>query len=108
MEVKEQLLKWISCFKNADMSYKRDICITEKGDRFILKLYTFENIYSIVATKDKRYLGCIYSSRKPRAGETWTRGGDLADGEYNDSTWFKILGDIIGTELVKIEDKEVE
>ena len=104
-ELKKQLLKWVSSFKNADISYKGDDCIEEHDNRIVLKLYTDKNVYSIMAKLSVRnggYLGAGYSCRKPRAGETWTRGGDLADGDFSYETWIKIMGDIIGTELVKI------
>lgn len=49
------------------------------------------------------YLGCQVSSRKPRAGETWTRGNDLPDGPLTRETWEKIKTSILKYELVKIE-----
>lgn len=54
---------------------------------------------------DAGYLGCIASSRKPRAGETWTRGSDLHDGDLNKETWYGILADIVSYESVKIHKK---
>lgn len=76
-----------------------------EGNRVLLKLFTDNNEYSIIAhpsKDDKGYLGCVSSCRKPRAGETWTRGSDLPDGPYNDKTALNILKSIIGYELVKI------
>lgn len=51
------------------------------------------------------YLGCTVTARKPRAGEDWVRGNDLADGAYCKETWRKIKDDIISYELVKIIKK---
>mgnify|MGYP001560171729 CR=1 FL=1 len=72
-------------------------------------LYTDINRYSIVAhegnSEKRSYLGCTASSRKPRAGEDWTRGRDLADGPLSDETWHKILADIVSYELVDVVDK---
>ncbi len=68
------------------------------------KIYTDKNSYQIVAhERDKNsYLGCQGSSRKPRAGEDWTRGNDLHDGDFSEETWHRILGDILSYEMVKI------
>ena len=69
------------------------------------RIYTHDNSYSIVArTKPGggSYLGCIASSRKPRAGEDWTRGNDLADGDISDETWNQIIADIVSYELVTV------
>ena len=69
-------------------------------------IYTDTNKYSIVAkdesTSRQSYLGCTSSSRKPRAGEDWNRGNDLADGPLDEETWRKILADIVSYELVKV------
>ena len=43
------------------------------------------------------------SSRKPRAGEDWTRGNDLTDGKFNKDTWDNIVADILSCELVDIK-----
>lgn len=72
------------------------------------RLYTDHHAYSIRAqvptTADERgYLGCTVSRRKPRAGEDWTRGSDLADGPFSMQTWTRILSDIIGYELVPLD-----
>ena len=54
------------------------------------------------AIMDAGYLGCGSSSRKPRAGEDWHRGSDLADGPLTEETWHKIIGDIVSYELVRV------
>ena len=85
--------------------------------------YTHDHVYSIVAKKHavhketkengkvvsasnaSTYLGCTVQVRKPRAGEDWTRGNDLADGKYCYETWQRIKDDIIAYELVKLNLK---
>lgn len=51
---------------------------------------------------DAGYLGCVASCRKVRAGESWTRGDDLADGPYSEKTWQGILADIVRHEMVAL------
>lgn len=80
---------------------------TEKPheDRLTVYIYTDTNKYQISARKgenDAGYLGCISSCRKPRAGEDWHRGNDLADGPLTRETWERIKGDIISYEMVKV------
>jgi len=53
------------------------------------------------------YLGCAAGTRKPRAGEDWTRGNDLSDGAFTYKTWRKIKNDIIAHELVKVAKREI-
>lgn len=80
------------------------------GCDFRFRIYTDTNAYSISARNGlvsdtppmRGYLGCIASCRKPRAGEDWQRGSDLADGPLTEDTWHKILGDIVSYELVKV------
>jgi len=71
---------------------------------FKIRIYTNVNCYTIVARehKDRIYLGCVVSSRKPRAGEDWTRGNDLPDGDLSLDTWERIKNGIIRYELIKI------
>lgn len=68
-------------------------------------IYTETNEYTIRANaenSDRGYLGCSAMSRKPRAGENWNRGRDLADGSLSPETWHAILADIVSFELVRI------
>uniref|UniRef100_A0A6M3Y4J0 Uncharacterized protein n=1 Tax=viral metagenome TaxID=1070528 RepID=A0A6M3Y4J0_9ZZZZ len=101
--------------------------VDHKPDRLNLKFFTKDHRYSVSAkypegakppltyvmdgstgtevTGDRGhlgYLGCIAQTRKPRAGEDWNRGNDLADGIYHRGTWNNILNDIIAYELVKV------
>lgn len=85
-----------------------------KKERLHLILYTKDHQYGIHAVlsgarkdykgeeKDNGYLGCIAITRKPRAGEDWNRGRDLADGSYSEKTWNEIVNDIVAMELVKV------
>ncbi len=84
--------------------YGRDSKFIWKYDeeRTNVTLYTDGHSYHITATED--YLGCGVSCRKPRPGEDWTRGSDLADGKLNEETWNRILRDIIAYELKTISD----
>lgn len=69
------------------------------------RIYTQDHIYSItvIESPDGGYLGCIASTRKPRAGEDWTRGNDLPDGKLNYETWCKIKDAILRYELVPLD-----
>jgi len=74
-------------------------------------LYTATNRYSITATfrgdNNKNYLGCTASSRKSRAGEDWTRGNDLPDGDLSERTWQRILAGIVRYELQTIHRQDL-
>lgn len=71
------------------------------------KIYTDINAYTFSARHgpgEHTYLGCTSCCRKPRAGETWHRGSDLADGPLAPETWHRILADIVSYEMVKIHE----
>lgn len=72
----------------------------------IVNLYTDHHKYYFVAIEredeSKGYLGCQVSARKPRAGETWTRGNDLPDGELSEKTLEQIKNAIVAYELVPL------
>ena len=74
------------------------------------ELFTKTNKYTIRAVcrdNGQNYLGCVASSRMPRAGETWCRGNDLYDGDLSEQTWQRIIFDIVCYELVeKVAPKE--
>lgn len=80
-----------------------------KKDKDVINLviYTETNSYSINArlpeNNNNGYLGCVLNRRKSLVGEDWTRGADLADGDYKEETFIKIMGDIISHELKDIE-----
>lgn len=67
--------------------------------------YTDEHKYYIVAIErsvGRSYLGCQVSTRKPRAGEDWSRGNDLPDGDFTKETWNSIIEAVVRYELVKL------
>jgi len=99
-DYKEQLREWL---EELDKWGRGDKVLWEYGEDFArAKIYTDGNEYNIRAHAD--YLGCIVNSRKPRPGEDWHRGNDLADGKLNYETWNRILRDIIAYELKSISD----
>ena len=69
-------------------------------NRIGVRIFTKDNIYQIGAKET--YLGCIVSRRKPRAGESWTRGSDLPDGKFKRETWESIKNAIVRFEFVKV------
>lgn len=76
--------------------WDRNVVVDNEG--FRLFLYTTDYRYCIVMRDG--YMGCVASCRKPRAGEDWDRGGDLADGKCNQDTWDRIMTDIVCNELI--------
>ena len=105
-------LKEISRFSKVE-----DFVLPDYKDGIHVYIYTHNNEYSIRARASRPnndasennnygYLGCMAKTRKPRAGEDWNRGRDLADGKYCKETWDKIKNDIISYELVKIVQKQ--
>jgi hypothetical protein len=109
-EMKTQLEEWLGI--GSHFKYKMEDCSTidEENTRVRVYLFTKTNKYSISASlpdlnrkeDDKGYLGCTTSCRTPRAGEVWTRGSDLPDGDFSFETWIKIISSIVNYELVKI------
>jgi hypothetical protein len=100
-------MKIISRYGNVD-SVSQIFRDKKDPERTFLLIFTEEHSYHISAyapteKRPKGYLGCITSCRKPRVGETWTRGNDLADGPYNKETFIKIIGDIVSYELKTIQ-----
>lgn len=86
-----------------DQGEENDPQIFDHTWRF--SIYTDNNRYAIVAVEHKlgrSYLGCISQSRKPRAGEDWHRGRDMADGGLSEETWRRILADIVSYEMVRV------
>ena len=100
---REKLKGYIAELEGA--KFGRDSKFIWKYDegRTNVTLYTDGHSYHITAT-DTDWLGCGVSCRKPRPGEDWTRGSDLADGKLNEKTWNRILRDIIAYELKTISD----
>ena len=99
IDFKETFLKWLDeiTLGSKELYYK--IRIDEK-DRFSIYLYTYNNRYCISCKR--QYLGGTSCCRKSRAGEDWTRGHDLPDGNFCRQTWESIKNSIIKTELEQV------
>ena len=109
-----ELAQWIKPLCRFNKDFEDFIEADYKEKKLYLKIYTKEHKYNISARLDvgklgngemlaiDGYLGCIGTVRKPRAGEDWTRGNDLADGSYSKETWDRIVRDILAYELVKV------
>jgi len=106
-----ELIKWlkrISRYGNIErtmifLHYSKE----NGGERINVKFFTAEHVYGISArlpnANDYGYLGCISSCRKPKVGETWTRGSDLSDGKYSEDTFIKIMSDIVSYEMKNLQ-----
>jgi hypothetical protein len=109
---RDQMKEWIwsgkfGSLKNFDL--RIDTSDPSAGrHRVVLKFNTITHSYSVVGKpaspvrppeSDTGYLGCVMSDRLPLAGETWTRGSDLADGSFSRATWDRIVQDILSAEL---------
>jgi len=106
LEMKEQLIEWMNDMKHGYRDFNMYMEVKDKGWIKIV-MFTHVNKYTIMVRPSVSnfrcaYLGATASSRTSRAGESWTRGNDLTDGKFCRETWIKILGDIVGYELVKI------
>lgn len=89
--IKDRLEQWFGQMK----FNQQRVVWEERTDGYRLRLYGSQYEYVIVAfTSD--YLGAVST----RHGT----GNDLADGPFTLSTWYKILSDIVGCELIKQED----
>ena len=105
-EISVLLGEWVPelCGTSGINKYVHMIEDTESGEFRSVKflLYTEDHQYSIKGTvreDGSGYLGCIVSARKPRAGEDWTRGNDLPDGDFTKGTWDEIIRAIARYEL---------
>ena len=103
-------LSELAIFKNDDQIFK---LVNSEGHsdgkgnfrtKETYQFFTTINRYTInvVDKNDSSYLGCTMSERMPRAGEDWTRGSDLPDGDCSRETWEKIKNAIIAVELVEL------
>ena len=107
-ELRKQLIEWMILYVydwSPATKQKWEDYITDDPDnnRFRMLIYTDKNSYSIsvhYSEDGKHYLGCIASARKPRAGEDWTRGNDLPDGDFSIETFNKIMLKIVGYEMI--------
>lgn len=121
----EDVKKWYDRDLGRYAAWDHSVELVERNiSKLRLRLYTDNQCYTITANDpmklvapgggfaegdygfDKGYLGCIATCRKPRAGEDWNRGSDLADGPLTEETWHRILGDIVSYEVVRVHRKE--
>lgn len=70
--------------------------------------FTGEHRYAIHAHIGRQpdgygYVGCVACARKPRPGETWTRGNDLPDGPYVRKTFDRIVQRIVSYEMKNLQ-----
>ena len=113
------------------IGWLKPICLYDKIEDFVIADYKEKMLHLKIFTKDHQYrigaklpevkndgwplqagqerevvnngyLGCISETRKPRAGEDWSRGNDLVDGSYSKETFEEIVHDILAYELVKV------
>lgn len=100
------LIKWLRSVSRYG-NIKSTVLLLKYEGRICAKFFTNDHIYSISARQPSEkydgYLGCTASCRKPRAGETWTRGSDLADGIYKEETFIHILKDIVSYEMKSLQ-----
>ena len=74
-----------------------------------VKIWTSTNEYRVCVSPrptgglEDAYMGASASTRKPRAGEAWTRGNDLPDGNFSKELWQEIM-----VAIVKYEAQEVK
>lgn len=122
MEVLTQIKEWLSelLYRTNDIEDHFKIReIDNKKEGYFVNFFTRTNQYQMIVTPSveprKIYFGCQVTTRKRRAGETWDRGNDLSDGQFNEETWLRIKNAIISYELVKISkiergaiDEEIE
>jgi len=99
-------IKWLRSASRYG-NIKRTVLLISRKDRICAKFFTGEHVYSISAKlpyeDSQGYLGCVGDCRKPRVGETWTRGSDLADGKYKEETFNHILRDIVSYEMKSLQ-----
>jgi len=113
VDMDTKLREWLgnSGWINYDIFIEKS-SISEREKVIRVYIYTDKNRYSIVAIPTGKsrstYLGCIASSRKSRAGETWVRGSDLPDGEFSKEIWDSIVNRIIAYESVDIHQFKFE
>ena len=90
--------------KGKGWEIRDDIPPSDGMAHYSAQIFTATNIYRISANfgEGGSYLGCTTTSRMPRAGEDWSRGNDLPDGEFCRETWDAISRAILRYETVDI------
>ena len=101
MDEKKQLQKWLEEFVRYGVEPLRRLRFSVTDGHLGKVIFcTATNTYAIVFSHT--YLGCVASSRVERAGENWTRGNDLADGDFSRATFDKIMRDVVAYEMVDL------
>ena len=101
-----ELVQWLTGIARYG-NIKKTMLVFDHEDRINIKFFTCEHSYNISARlpddEGSGYLGCIASCRKSKVGETCTRGNDLADGKYLESTFIEIMADIVSYEIKNLQ-----
>lgn len=95
-----QLRNWVSALAARFTLESADIDVKTKGAYFVAYLYTNSCKYAITAKgktpeRSSTYLGCTLDGYADSPG-----GRDLADGDFSEKTWHKILSDIVSWEMI--------
>lgn len=109
-DLHDALYRWFSKGTRFTSGTRFSLAIEQAADGPFarLRFWTSSNCYSIraIPARDedggKEYLGCEVTARSPLPGEHWTRGADLADGEFSEATLARILLDIVSYEAQEI------
>ncbi len=75
---------------------------------FRVYLFVGDNRYNLSVTireNNHNYLGATLTTTRYRVGEDWTRGADLADGDFCKETFDRIIKDILRNEFRKLETR---
>ena len=97
------LVRWLKRIaKYENIKRTMLIFVVDKTEKIKIIFFTDTHKYCIIAIKDE-YIGCTASCRKAKPGETWTRGSDLPDGDYNEETFEKIIRKIVGYEMKNLQ-----
>lgn len=115
VKLKSEWLPKLCPFGKIDMYVDEDVksdteSSADEERRYTCRLYTNDyqyRLYAVERIKDNGYLGCTMSTRKPRAGEDWTRGSDLPDGPFTEETWNRIVCAIVANELVPLKKEKI-
>ena len=96
-----QLRNWIGAMDFRFISWDANVEVEVKDTHVNIYLYTKTCRYAIKArcTGPDRssYLGCTVQGYGKHYG-----GRDMADGDFSDATWLKILSDIVSHELIPV------
>lgn len=114
-DIEHQLHEWAGAGKfSTGTNYQVFRTVLSSGEEIVkLQFWTAENSYGVAChlpkkgkQRDRGYMHAEYSRRNSRLGETWTRGGDLADGSFTHKTWVRILSDVFSVETKEVVKSE--